>query len=128
MTPVGVFFCWQGGAERDFVNSTSINHDFSLMQIPGIGHKAIDLRATDGRLRLCQLDGRSSPVWHIPHNATQHIGGMELLHITVHVQAFPTQDLRHRVAIHLDAANNRHITHLLPYELHSRSNTSDQRT
>lgn len=21
MTPVGVFFCWQGGAERDFVNS-----------------------------------------------------------------------------------------------------------
>ena len=22
MTPVGVFFCWQGGAERDFVNST----------------------------------------------------------------------------------------------------------
>ena len=25
MTPVGVFFCWQGGAERDFVNSTKMN-------------------------------------------------------------------------------------------------------
>lgn len=24
MTPVGVFFCWQGGAERDFVNSTNM--------------------------------------------------------------------------------------------------------
>ena len=24
MTPVGVFFCWQGGAERDFVNSTTL--------------------------------------------------------------------------------------------------------
>ena len=24
MTPVGVFFCWQGGAERDFVNSTDL--------------------------------------------------------------------------------------------------------
>ena len=24
MTPVGVFFCWQGGAERDFVNSTEL--------------------------------------------------------------------------------------------------------
>ena len=24
MTPVGVFFCWQGGAERDFVNSTTM--------------------------------------------------------------------------------------------------------
>ena len=24
MTPVGVFFCWQGGAERDFVNSTKL--------------------------------------------------------------------------------------------------------
>ena len=24
MKPVGVFFCWQGGAERDFVNSTKI--------------------------------------------------------------------------------------------------------
>lgn len=24
MTPVGVFFCWQGGAERDFVNSTKV--------------------------------------------------------------------------------------------------------
>lgn len=26
MTPVGVFFCWQGGAERDFVNSTILDH------------------------------------------------------------------------------------------------------
>ena len=26
MTPVGVFFCWQGGAERDFVNSTKLRH------------------------------------------------------------------------------------------------------
>ena len=26
MTPVGVFFCWQGGAERDFVNSTILSH------------------------------------------------------------------------------------------------------
>ena len=25
MTPVGVFFCWQGGAERDFVNSTKVS-------------------------------------------------------------------------------------------------------
>ena len=24
MTPEGVFFCWQGGAERDFVNSTRV--------------------------------------------------------------------------------------------------------
>ena len=24
MTPEGVFFCWQGGAERDFVNSASL--------------------------------------------------------------------------------------------------------
>ena len=24
MTPVDVFFCWQGGAERDFVNSTNV--------------------------------------------------------------------------------------------------------
>ena len=24
MTPVGVFFCWQGGAERDFVNSAKL--------------------------------------------------------------------------------------------------------
>ena len=24
MTPVGVFFYWQGGAERDFVNSTKL--------------------------------------------------------------------------------------------------------
>ena len=23
MTPVGVFFCWQGGAKRDFVNSAN---------------------------------------------------------------------------------------------------------
>ena len=28
MTPVGVFFCWQGGAERDFVNSTVGVTDF----------------------------------------------------------------------------------------------------
>ena len=27
MTPVGVFFCWQGGAERDFVNSAKVSHD-----------------------------------------------------------------------------------------------------
>ena len=27
MTPVGVFFCWQGGAERDFVNSTNMFHE-----------------------------------------------------------------------------------------------------
>ena len=26
MTPEGVFFCWQGGAERDFVNSTKLSH------------------------------------------------------------------------------------------------------
>ena len=26
MTPVGVFFCWQGGADRDFVNSTKLRH------------------------------------------------------------------------------------------------------
>ena len=26
MTPVGVFFCWYGGAERDFVNSTKVRH------------------------------------------------------------------------------------------------------
>ena len=25
MTPVGVFFCWQDGAERDFVNSTELS-------------------------------------------------------------------------------------------------------
>lgn len=29
MTPVGVFFCWQGGAERDFVNSTILSHIFN---------------------------------------------------------------------------------------------------
>ena len=28
MTPVGVFFCWQGGAERDFVNSTNLRQVF----------------------------------------------------------------------------------------------------
>ena len=32
MTPVGVFFCWQGGAERDFVNSTKMSWIF--FQIP----------------------------------------------------------------------------------------------
>ena len=25
MTPEGVFFCWQGGAERDFVNSAILS-------------------------------------------------------------------------------------------------------
>ena len=30
MTPVGVFFCWQGGAERDFVNSTTYVSRFFL--------------------------------------------------------------------------------------------------
>ena len=30
--PVGVFFCWQGGAERDFVNSAKMSWIF--FQIP----------------------------------------------------------------------------------------------
>ncbi len=28
MTPEGVFFCWQGGAERDFVNSATVGRIF----------------------------------------------------------------------------------------------------
>ena len=33
MTPVGVFFCWQGGAERDFVNSTILCQDIRQYRI-----------------------------------------------------------------------------------------------
>ena len=28
MTPEGVFFCWWGGAERDFVNSANLRRIF----------------------------------------------------------------------------------------------------
>lgn len=34
MTPEGVFFCWQGGTERDFVNSAKIRPDFFSGKIP----------------------------------------------------------------------------------------------
>lgn len=38
MTPVGVFFCWQGGAERDFVNSAivsqgGVRHEGSIVWV-----------------------------------------------------------------------------------------------
>lgn len=33
MTPVGVFFCWQGGAERDFVNSTILGRAMGIEPI-----------------------------------------------------------------------------------------------
>lgn len=33
MTPVGVFFCWQGGAERDFVNSTTLSQSATVLQL-----------------------------------------------------------------------------------------------
>ena len=39
MTPVGVFFCWQGGAERDFVNSTTLSR--SVGSVPTPEHAAI---------------------------------------------------------------------------------------
>ena len=35
MTPVGVFFCWQGGAERDFVNSTKLSRIFEKRPADG---------------------------------------------------------------------------------------------
>lgn len=34
MTPVGVFFCWQGGAERDFVNSACFSDEFKRSVSP----------------------------------------------------------------------------------------------
>lgn len=46
MTPVGVFFCWQGGAERDFVNSTIFETNFrwiDFSDLSGKLHNAIDL-------------------------------------------------------------------------------------
>ena len=35
MTPVGVFFCWQGGAERDFVHSTKLSRIFEKRPADG---------------------------------------------------------------------------------------------
>ena len=35
MTPVGVFFCWQGGAERDFVNSTNLARSAGALVLDG---------------------------------------------------------------------------------------------
>ena len=46
MTPVGVFFCWQGGAERDFVNSTIFNQVIKAHQ--GIILRNIYLHHTAG--------------------------------------------------------------------------------
>ena len=43
MTPVDVFFCWQGGAERDFVNSTT------LSRLDGLGLSGAALSALGGR-------------------------------------------------------------------------------
>ena len=44
MTPVGVFFCWQGGAKRDFVNSAKLcrmkEHNFEDVQHALKGRKA----------------------------------------------------------------------------------------
>ena len=31
MTPEGVFFCWQGGSERDFVNSAILTRNGAEM-------------------------------------------------------------------------------------------------
>ena len=39
MTPVGVFFCWQGGAERDFVNSAILSQS-SIAEFVLTSHKA----------------------------------------------------------------------------------------
>ena len=46
MTPVGVFFCWQGGAERDFVNSTNLRQ---LSVSAPVGMGALH------SMRLCEL-------------------------------------------------------------------------
>ena len=42
MTPVGVFFCWQGGAERDFVNSTTC--PVMIAMLDGIGMNGLYFR------------------------------------------------------------------------------------
>lgn len=36
MTPVGVFFCWWGGAERDFVNSAKMLQDRKERLVDGV--------------------------------------------------------------------------------------------
>ena len=53
---------------------------------------------------------------------------LETLHITVHSQSLPTKDLLHRATIHFHTANNRHITHPLPYGLQRRSSILDRHT
>lgn len=53
MTPVGVFFCWQGGAERDFVNSTDMSRSLSKMFIPiRVGSLEADTRFSSTTRRV----------------------------------------------------------------------------
>ena len=116
---------------RDHAGSLSgfgIDHYLALMQVSRVRDEGIDLRPADRRLCLRQLDGGSSPVRHIPHDPPKHICRVETLHITVHSQSLPTKDLLHRATIHFHTANNRHITHPLPYGLQRRSNISDRHT
>ena len=52
MTPVGVFFCWQGGAERDFVNSTNLRQISTRLPFDTGTLKGVSVRAGDS---LCSL-------------------------------------------------------------------------
>ena len=56
MTPVGVFFCWQGGAERDFVNSTILSRG-CLGFSAGAALSALAGRPRLGFSSVCSLTG-----------------------------------------------------------------------
>ena len=48
MTPVGVFFCWQGGAERDFVNSTFLSRGLGGFALSGTALPSLGGRPLPG--------------------------------------------------------------------------------
>ena len=58
MTPVGVFFCWQGGAERDFVNSTFLSRGLGGFALSGAALPSLDGRPLPGLAALSfSVDG-----------------------------------------------------------------------
>ena len=55
MTPVGVFFCWRGGAERDFVNNSRMCRFpvFTTAQARGYSGDYLN-----GTMYVCKISGQ----------------------------------------------------------------------
>ena len=87
MTPVGVFFCWQGGAERDFVNSTILSRSPAWDEGRGLSYTPCLLAKPVLRLRLHAT--QSQPCFPAASNALALSGGNGIFTAT------PTERITH---------------------------------